>query len=109
MRFLYLHTREITDLLPEAQVTDLWDAGCNIQVPAVDAKVLSRFHNKGQVVGLWVSAEEAPKEGPEYWRHIFSLGADMICTDRPLEALLEYQKFTKDQTLLSEIISPAKL
>ena len=86
IRIMFLHTRKITDLLPGAEVTKTWRTGCNIQTAAANAEVVNRFHNENQIVGVWVDKDFTHDEGTAFWRNVFAMDIDMLCTDHPLEA-----------------------
>ena len=103
---MFLHTRKITDLLPGLEVTKTWRCGCNIQTAATSAGVVERFHDQDQIVGVWVDKETTHDEGTNFWRNVFAMDIDMLCTDHPLEATQardQYYLEKENKTALSKM------
>lgn len=90
MDFLYLSARTIEGIVeevPEKNVTDSWQIGCNIQPTKATPELIKRFHGANQIVGVWIDKGVTRDEGPELWKTLSQNGVDMFCTDHPLEVM----------------------
>jgi glycerophosphoryl diester phosphodiesterase len=101
-----LHTRNLTDVLPEAKATNSWDCGVNIQTSAATPEIVNRFHKNGQLVMVWIDKNATPDEGPDLWKQIIESGVDCFCTDFPLEFMLYKDKYLSSRASISSSNCP---
>lgn len=69
---------------PTEDETDKWGIGPNLPLQFVNKNVVERFQARGQAVSVYPDLDE--KESPELWQRVNELCADMLCSDKPVEA-----------------------